>query len=187
MFRRVLLGGLAAGALPFLLPPAWAQQDQPAPMPGVQPAPAERTQNLPALPRDEQTMLGGMAFARSAAGIASTQAQHQGVLFFARLEDEEQNAFAEARRVAGLAVPDGTLMDQQKRRLLQQLQGTRGADFDRLFVQAQVQSHQELLQLYQAKAGTAENREEKMLAMVALPAIRSHLAILNALQQQVAG
>jgi putative membrane protein len=134
-----------------------------------------------------QMALGGMAFAEATSRLALNQAQNPTVRTFAQLEAEEQQAFAAARQMAGLPVPSPQMMDQQKQQMLQQLQGMSGAQFDRMYIQGQVQGHEELLQLHQAMAQSAATREERMLGTVAVPAIRTHLAMLGGITQQMRG
>jgi putative membrane protein len=52
-----------------------------------------------------------------------------------------------------------------------------------MYLQGQVMGHQELLQLHQAMAQSGSRPEERMLATVAVPAIKSHLAMLGGIQQ----
>lgn len=135
-----------------------------------------------------QTMaLGGMAFALETSQLARSKAASPLVRNFAELEAEEQQAFAAARAMAGLPAPSPQMMDAQKQQMMQQLSGLSGASFDRMYVQGQVLGHQELLQLHMALAQSAPTREERMLGTVAVPAIRSHLAILGGIQQQLGG
>jgi putative membrane protein len=79
------------------------------------------------------------------------------------------------------------MMDAQKQQMLQQLQSLSGGQFDRMYIQGQTTGHQELLQLHQAMAQSAATREERMLGTVAVPAIKSHLAMLQGMQQGMRG
>ena len=60
-----------------------------------------------------------------------------------------------------------------------------GAQFDRMYVQGQVMGHQELLQLHQTLARSGATQADRMLATVAVPAIKSHLAMLQGIQQML--
>ncbi|MGG5808199.1 DUF4142 domain-containing protein [Falsiroseomonas sp. CW058] len=182
MIRRIALGTLA---VPFLLRPTLAQS------PG-----AERAQapNQSATPRqsaaaDQQRMqaLGGMAFALASSQLAERSAENAAVKLFATLEAEEQTTFTNVRRHVGLQVPTPEMMDDQKRQLMQQIQGLRGAEFDRAYVRAQMAGHQELLRLHQAIASTPANREEEIIATLAVPGIKSHLAMLEGLSGTMRG
>jgi putative membrane protein len=173
MIRRNLLAGAAAGAgfaSALRLRVAAAQQSAA----GAGSMSPERT---------SQMALGGMAFALATSELANGRAENAVVRTFAQLEAEEQNAFAEARRMAGLPVPAPSMMDGQKQQMVQQLHGLRGAEFDRMYVQGQIMGHRELLQLHQAMAQSGSRPEERMLATVAVPAIKSHLSMLQGIQQ----
>jgi putative membrane protein len=171
MIRRTMLAGAAgAGLATAFLRPAAAQQSTMSPM-NMSP---ERT---------AQMALGGMAFALATSQLAAQRGESATVKTFAQLETEEQMAFAEARRMAGLPVPAPSMMDAQKQQMLQQLQTMSGAQFDRMYVQGQIMGHQELLQLHQAMAQSGSRVEERMLGTVAVPAIRTHLSMLQGIQQ----
>lgn len=171
MIRRNLLVACAAGAgaLPALVRAAGAQQA----MTGGSAA-ADRTANA---------QLGAMAFALATSQLADERASNATVKAFAQLEREEQTAFAEARRMVNLPAPAPSMMDSQKQQMLQQLQGLRGAEFDRMYVQGQVTGHQELLQIHETMARSGSRPEERVLATVAVPAIKTHLAMLQSIQQ----
>lgn len=163
MIRRNLLAGIAAGVAlaPSLLRPAAAQAPD----------------------RTTQMALGGMAFALATSQIALQRAESPVAKTFAQLEAEEQMAFADARRMGGLPVPSPSMMDAQKQGMVSQLQTLSGAAFDRMFVQGQIMGHQELLQLHQTLAQSGATQSDRMLATVAVPAIKSHLAMLQGIQQ----
>jgi putative membrane protein len=134
-----------------------------------------------------QAALGGMAFALASSQVAVTRAETAPVRTFAGLEADEQTAFAEARRMVGLIPPSTAMLDAGQQQMLRQLQALRGAEFDRLYVQGQVLGHQELLVLHQQLAQSAPTREERALALAAIPGIRTHLAMLAGIQQAMRG
>lgn len=169
--RNLLLAGVAgAGLAPTLIRSAAAQQSTMSPG-NMSP---EQT---------AQMALGGMAFALATSQLATQRGEGAAVKTFAQLETEEQMAFAAARRMAGLPVPAPSMMDAQKQQMVTQLQSLSGAQFDRMYLQGQTMGHQELLQLHQTMAQSGARQEERMLATVAVPAIKSHLAMLQGIQQ----
>lgn len=172
MIRRTLLlaGAAGAGLASALSLPAAAQQRAASPS-GM------------ALDSTTQMALGGMAFALATSQLAMQRAESPVARTFAQLEAEEQMAFADARRMGGLPVPSPSMMDTQKQQMVQQLQSMSGAQFDRMFVQGQIMGHQELLQLHQTLAQSGATQGDRMLATVAVPAIKSHLAMLQGIQQ----
>ncbi len=172
MIRRTALGAFAGAALlPVLFRPAAAQSS-------VSGMSADQVR---------QMALGGMAFALTTSELAQQRAESPNAKLFAQLEAEEQTAFSRARQMAGLPAPQPAMMDAQKQQMVQQLQALRGPEFDRMYIQGQIMGHQELLQLHQVMAQSAPTREEQMLVTVAVPAIRTHLSMLQGIQQQMRG
>ncbi|MBD0271724.1 MAG: DUF4142 domain-containing protein [Acetobacteraceae bacterium] len=172
MIRRNILAGLAgAGLAPALVRSATAQ-----------PTAAQGSMSPADVARDA---LGDMAFALATSQLAMQRAQDPYVRTFAQMETEEQMAFNEARRMAGLPLPSPAMMDSGEQRLMQQLQSASGAEFDRMYVQGQIRGHQELLSTHGAIAQSGATREERMLATVAVPAIKSHLSMLQGIQRQM--
>lgn len=177
MIRRTMLTGLAGVGLVAAIRPAAAQSTNPSTLAVATMSPEQVAQNA----------LSGMAFSLATSQLADRQAEAATVKTFATLETEEQMAFSEARRMAGLPVPTPAAMNAEHRTLLQTLQGTRGSEFDRMYLRGQMLGHNELLQLHMAMAQSAATREERMLGTVAVPAIRSHLAMIQGIQQQMRG
>ena len=179
MIRRGILAGLAgtAFASPLFRPAAAQPQGAGSVVLGSDVTPE----------RLHQAARGGMAFALASSQIAVTAAETAPVKTCAGLEADEQTAFAEARRMVGLIPPSTAMLDAGQQQMLQQLQALRGAEFDRLYVQGQVLGHQELLVLHQQLAQSAPTREERALALAAIPGIRTHLAMLAGIQQAMRG
>jgi putative membrane protein len=168
--------GLAATAGRLLVTPAAAQQSS---------RPTSSTA-ANVLPEQVRAMaLGGMAFALATSQVALQRAENASVRTFAQLEAEEQETFAAARQMAGLAPPNPAMMDGQKQQMLQQLQGASGREFDRAYLQGQITGHEELLQLHMAMARASTDREERLLGMVGVPAIKTHLVMLQSIQQMM--
>lgn len=178
MIRRTMIAGLAGAGLVAALRPAAAQTST---------NPSTLAVSTMSTEQVAQNALSGMAFALASSQLANSQAEASTVKTFATLESEEQMAFAEARGMAGLTRPTPAAMNAEHRTLLQGLQGTRGAEFDRMYLRGQMLGHNELLQLHMAMAKSAATKEERMLGTVAVPAIRSHLAMLQGIQQQMRG
>jgi putative membrane protein len=132
-------------------------------------------------------MLGAMAFALGTAQLAERIGENPAVKAFGALEAEEQAAFTQAREAAGLRVPSVELMAEPQRQAMIRMRDLRGGEFDRTFVSAQVEGHQELLRLHQEAARNPASREEGMLATVAVPAIKTHLVMLQGIQRSLAG
>ena len=171
MIRRVALGALAA---PFVLPAIPAQAQTGA----VQMVQVNPTQ---------AAALGGMAFALYTAQLAEQRGENSAVRLFAQLEREEQQAFTLARQQGGLPIATPEMMDAEKRTMAAQLYALSGAQFDRMFLQGQMLGHQELLTLHQRIAQSPTSTQEQMLATVAVPAIRTHMTVIEGIQRSMGG
>jgi len=78
-------------------------------------------------------------------------------------------------------------LDQQHQTLVLQLQGAQGAEFDRVFVQQQVQSHQTAVDLFRAYAQSGDNEQLKQWASQTLPSLEEHLRQAQELQRGTQG
>ena len=80
-----------------------------------------------------------------------------------------------------------TSLDQQHQALVQQLQGAQGAQFDRLFAQQQLQSHQTAVELFRAYAQSGDDARLKQWASQTLPSLEEHLREAQQLQRATQG
>jgi putative membrane protein len=116
-----------------------------------------------------------------ASRLAGQRAQDEQVKRFAQrmLRDhgkttgELQGMLGQLQGVSAQQVP--TRLDQQHQALIQQLQGTQGAEFDRAFARQQVQSHQAAVDLFRGYAQSGDDERLKQWASQALPSLEEHL------------
>ena len=73
--------------------------------------------------------------------------------------------------------------DQQQ--MMASLKATSGPDFDKLYVQQQMQSHQQALQLQQAYAQTGGDSNLKMTATKIVPVVQEHIDMLQRMQSMM--
>ena len=184
MIRRIALGVLAA---PLIIRPTLAQQASPGTERAQAPNQSHNQGQAASADQARQQALGGMAFALATSQVAERMAEAAPVKLFATLEAEEQTTFANVRQRAGLPAPRPENMTQQQQQMLAQLQGLRGGEFDRMYIRGQMQGHQELLRLHQAISSNPSNREEEIIATLAVPAIKSHLAMLQGISGTLGG
>lgn len=152
---------------------------------------------LPGLSAVAFAQTGGGDAARSpvssiaAAGTASLQASQLAaqkarsptLRQFAELEVEEQQNLLKAMKAAG-DDPGRIEPPAAKKAAFQRLQQARDAEFDRLYLQDQLAGHQELLQLNQSHLQQAgSNAAKTVVPLLAIPAIKSHIAMLQMIQQ----
>ena len=79
-----------------------------------------------------------------------------------------------AARAAGMSPPPPAMMPMQQN-MVRQLQPLSGADFDRTYLQQQVQAHQMALELHQNFAQSGDNAQLRAAASTAVPIIQMHL------------
>jgi putative membrane protein len=91
-----------------------------------------------------------------------------------------------AARSAGLNPPPPMLMPMQ-RDMMARLNAASGADFDRIFLDEQVQAHQMALQLHQNYAQSGDVPALRTVAQTAVPVIQGHLERARALRGAIGG
>lgn len=178
MHRRFLSAGVLAAAIPLLRP---AQAQIPATPQGSTLASPGSATELRAL------VLAAGAFALQSSEMARTSATLPALKLFAELETEEQRALLQAMQIAGVPVPGAVRLPDDKSAQILQLRDARGAEFDSLYLTAQTIGHQELLQLHAAAAQSAVMPAERAVSIVAVPGIRTHIAMLQGVQMQMRG
>lgn len=204
MDRRVVLAGLAAAAAV----PAVAQQSSGSSSSATQPsqsgaAATNRTgsqMDQAEMRHMQETMkLGTVALETSR--IAQQKAQNAELKGFAVFEVQEQEGLAEVLRsmmdpgaTAATTAPSGQSpmsgtampMDAQGRDMVEKLNQASGAEFDRMYLQGQIQGHRDLLQAQERYISSRpQNREHLNVAKLARGHIREHVAVLDNLQQKM--
>ncbi|MFT8243203.1 DUF4142 domain-containing protein [Roseomonas sp. BN140053] len=125
------------------------------------------------------TALQGGTFLLQTAQLGATKAQRPELQRFSEFEASEQQGIMQAMALAGHSVAPPPL-PPEKAAMLQQLQAAGPGDFDRLFIAAQTQGHQEALPVYTAIAqSTASPAADRSIALLAADRIREHIAILE--------
>jgi putative membrane protein len=225
MHRRLVLGGLAAVATP-----AFAQSQQPAPIPAT-PQPAQSQPGAGGVYASagpmgqaevqhlQQTLATGTV-ALQTSEIALQKAQNPKVKQFAQFERDEQTTIAEVLRssqepdatassgaaaaaasgsatasasagagAAARAAATAPEIPADKAKMMEELQQAQaGAAFDRLYIQGQLQGHQELLQTQERYLqSNSRNREHVNVAKLARGHIKEHLAMLQEIQKELRG
>jgi putative membrane protein len=200
---------LAAAALLAAVAPASAQTQQQRAQ-GAQSQTGSPPMADPAAPAAGTSATGSRAAALTAAAFARTAAmsdlyemeasrlaeqrsQNAQVKQFAQhmLRDHQKTTnelkgmLPQLQGVSAQQMPTG--LDQQHQALVQQLQGARGAEFDRVFAQQQLQSHQTAVELFRAYAQSGDNAQLKQWAAQTLPSLEEHLRQAQQLQRGTQG
>jgi putative membrane protein len=136
-------------------------------------------------------VLGAAEFARMAAmsdmfemessRLAEQRSQNSQVKQFAqhmirdhqKTTTELKSMLPQLQGVSAAQMPSS--LDQQHQALLQQLQGAQGAQFDRVYMQQQVQAHQQAVDMFSNYARSGDNAQLKQWASQTLPALQQHL------------
>jgi putative membrane protein len=147
----------------------------------------------------QQTLAAGTV-ALQTSEIALQKAQNPIVRQFAQFERDEQTTIAEVLRSmqepaatasGGAAARSGTAPEipADKADMMQQLQQAKaGAEFDRLYIQGQLQGHQDLLQIQERYLqANSRNREHVNVAKLARGHIKEHVARLQEIQKELRG
>jgi len=121
----------------------------------------------------------GSTFLLRTAQLGAQRATNPALRQFGQLEAEEQQANLQAMQLAGVALPAQVAARDDKMRQLQRLEQAQGNDFDQLFRENQVTGHHEALQIMSSLSTSAGNPAERMIGVLNVPAIKSHLVMLE--------
>jgi putative membrane protein len=145
----------------------------------------------------QQTMQLGMV-AMETSRIAMNKARNEDLKRFANFEVQEQTTLSEVLRSmmepaataatgaqSGTPMPGNMPMDAQARDMVQKLQNQQaGAEFDKAYLEGQIQGHRDLLQVQERYIqSNSQNREHMNVARMARTQIREHIAMLEDMQK----
>lgn len=200
MHRRLVLTGIATAAAT----PLFAQTQQPTPIqvtpqPANQPSGGRAQLGQAEIQHIQQTLAAGTV-ALQTSEIALQKAQNTNVKEFAQFERDEQTTIAEVLRSLqdpGATATGGTArggatapeISADKAKMMEQLQQAKaGAEFDRRYIEGQLQGHQELLEIQERYLRTDRpNREHVNVSKLARGHIKEHLARLQEIQKEFRG
>jgi putative membrane protein len=176
MLRRNTLAYVGAGALLPLLAQAQPQ--------GQLTQHSQSGGNATRLDPNQLRMeiIEGSTFLLRTAQLGAQRASNQMLKQFGQLEAEEQQANMQAMQLARIQMPSQVAASGSKLQQLQQLEQQSGQNFDQLFIQAQMNGHQQALQLMQQLAQSGQSEEERIIGTLNVPAIRSHLVMLETIR-----
>jgi putative membrane protein len=164
-----LLAAASACAL-LIAAPAWAQTAMQS---------ATAAQHLNQQDKSFVKTAGDGNFAEAGLGkLAEQKAATPAVKEFGRWMATD-HSFANKRLAAELRPIDQTLeptLTAQDRALKQKLDGLTGSQFDREYMQAQVQDHEKTIRAFQQEATAGENQRIKTYAQDLIPVLEQHLA-----------
>lgn len=83
--------------------------------------------------------------------------------------------------------PPAPKMNSHQQALTKQLMGAEGREFDRLYIQAQLEAHRQALELHRSYAANGDDPALKQAAAEIAPVVERHLAELRQLSNAVTG
>ena len=188
MDRRLVLTGLAAAAAT----PVLAQTTQTAPMSsGTAPSGGMQSGTMPAgqmhsmqmgeaeMKHTRDTLMAGMV-ALETSKVALEKARNDQVKQYAQFEKDEQEGIAEVLKSMMDPAATSSAMPMQLQgedaAMVQKLRGMQaGAEFDRMYVQGQIEGHQKLLRIQEEYIRQGRNREHMNVAKLARGHIKEHI------------
>ncbi len=166
MNRRTLLMNLAAAGT--LLPAGSVAFAQTGRMAGME--------------KGKLDALMGGDFATASSKLALRKADHRMVKTFAELEITEQAAVAEAFG----SRPGAAGISRRHAALLEQLQAARGSQFDLMYINGQIEGHEELLRIHKRYARSGSDPMARGASIVGVTGIQSHLVMLRTIKSMLA-
>jgi putative membrane protein len=122
-------------------------------------------------------------FERQAGRMADRQAASPRVRNFGRMMVRDHTdttmALKQAIRRAGLPPPAPPMLTPDQQSNISALRGLRGPDFDRTYMQQQVQTHVQALSVMRAYAAGGDNRVLRRAAGSTVPIVQRHLRMAN--------
>lgn len=174
---------IIASAAFILASPAFAQQQQ--------------QQRSPSATAGQQLSQNAQEFVTSAgqgnmaevltATVALTKTSDRQVQSYAEMliDQHTHSNMKLARLLTNGRVSFPTSPGQEHMQTLQRLQGMSGEQFDRAFLQAQIQAHQQNHDMFQRAAQSLQDEELKNFAQMSLPLLQAHLRIAQDLANQM--
>ena len=126
-------------------------------------------------------------FEIESAKIAADKGGSAEVKAFAKqLRTDHEKSTADLKAAAAKATPTVTVtpaLDAEKQRMLNQLKGANGADFDRVFIDQQTNAHQKALAMLQDYVGKGDSQPLKDFASKAATVVEGHLDQVNRIRK----
>lgn len=126
-------------------------------------------------------LMGG-DFATASSQLAMRRGSHHMVKTFAELEIAEQAAVAEAFG----SRPGAAGLTRRHAAMLERLQAARGPQFDLMYINGQIEGHQELLTIHRRYARSGNDPMARGASMVGVTGIQSHLVMLRTIKSMLA-
>jgi putative membrane protein len=158
----------------------------------VTPGSGDTTSGTAASPREFLTKAYGDSMAEiQLAKLAATHAQNADVKQFAQhMIHDHQQAAEQIQTVAkeqAITLPDHPKLDSKHQQLMERLSNLKGQEFDRAYMTAMVQDHEEDLQKFQQQAKESKDSAVRQLASKMVPTLQQHLTMAQRTARTVSG
>jgi putative membrane protein len=131
--------------------------------------------------KDKLKALMGGDFATATSELAATKAKNRMVMTFAELEIAEQAAVAKAFG----ARPGAAGLSEKHAAMVQKLQAAEGAQFDMMYINGQIDGHEELLAIHKTYARSGSDPMARGASIVGVTSIQSHLVMLKGIKSML--
>jgi putative membrane protein len=113
--------------------------------------------------------------------LAQTKAQNAEVKKFAALMVTDHTKAGDELKALGKKkdFKPATEMDSAHKSIMQKLQGLSGVDFDKAYVDAMIDDHEDAVDLFKGQANGGKDAELKAFAAKTLPTLEGHLKMIN--------
>jgi putative membrane protein len=113
--------------------------------------------------------------------LAQTKAQNAEVKKFAAMMVTDHTKAGDELKAIGKKkdFKPATEMDSSHKATMEKLKGLSGADFDKAYVDAMVDDHEDAVDLFEGQAKDGKDAELKAFAAKTLPTIQGHLKMIN--------
>jgi putative membrane protein len=132
--------------------------------------------------KDKLKALMGGDFATATSELATTKAKNRMVKTFAELEIAEQAAVAEAFG----SKPGAAGLSEKHAAMVQKLQAAEGSQFDLMYIDRQIDGHEELLAIHKTYARSGDDPMARGASIVGVTGIQSHLVMLKTIKSTLA-
>jgi putative membrane protein len=131
--------------------------------------------------KDKLKALIGGDFATATSELALAKATNRMVKTFAELEIAEQAAVAKAFG----SKPGAAGLSKKHAAVVQKLQAAEGPQFDLMYIDGQIEGHEELLAIHKTYARTGDDPMARGASIVGVTGIQSHLVMLKTIKSML--
>jgi putative membrane protein len=134
-----------------------------------------------AIEKDKLKALMGGDLATATSELAASKAKNRMVKTFTELEIAEQVAVAKAFG----SKPGAAGLSEKHSAIVKKLQAAEGAEFDLMYINGQIDGHEELLAIHKTYASSGDDPMARGASIVGATGIQSHLVMLKGIKNML--